>query len=611
MSLDERGTVAALDLARGIFRNHVESRQGRVVDTAGDSILALFDSATGAVSAALAIQEEIDKAAAAVPEGRRMRFRVGLHLGDVMEKADGTIYGDGVNIAARLQAQAVPGGITLSESIRAAVKGKVKARIEDLGTRRFKNIAEPVQVFQLRSHGQEVASATGVVQRMVMGVRHRSRILASVVLVVAAASAAWIVLHVDSADGARAILSSMTRGEARRPRAERAVVAVLPFANQSGDSAREYFSDGMTEDIIGALGRFSGLMVISQNTVRAFKGRASSPQLLSKELGARYIVQGSLREAAGKIRVAVELSDAEKGVLLWSERYDGEGSELFEIQDRIVRSVAASLQAKLTQLEQQRAFARPTESLEAYDLVLRARSLLDRLDRGANREARALLERARSLAPDYAEILTALGEAEVQRALYGWIEDAEEAMQRAEGLAKRVLTSPDVRTHTRAYVLLGRIHSNLANYVEATRYADQAIAANPSDSAAMYLRGVALLYDGRIDESIVALERAIRVDPGPNVGSAQSLALAHVLSGRFQEALARLDLLVVRFPADVGIQAIRAAALAGLGRLDDARQAAAQVRRLSPQFRVENFGQRFANPELAEKLRAGLRTAGL
>ena len=612
MSLDERGTVAALDLARGIFRTHIESRQGRVVDTAGDSILALFDSATGAVAAALAIQDEIDTAAATVPEDRRMRFRIGLHLGDVMEKADGTIYGDGVNIAARLQVQAVPGGITMSESIRAAIKGNMEVRIEDLGARRFKNIAEPVHVFRLYARGQETVSARGVLKRTVLGVRRRGRgLLVPAILVIAAAFGAWFVLFTESTGGARSLLASMTGAEARRPGAERAVVAVMPFANQSGDPARDYFSDGMTEDVIGALGRFPALLVISQNAVRGFKGSASSPQSLSKELGARYIVQGSLREAAGKMRVAVELSDAQKGLVLWSERYDGEGGELFVIQDRIVRNVAASLQAKLTELEQQRVFMRPTESLEAYDLVLRARSLLDRLDRGANREARALLDRARALAPEYAEILTALGEAEVQRALYGWIEDPEEAMQRAEGLAKRALATPDARAHTRAYVLLGRIHSNLANYAEATRYADQAIAANPSDSAAMYLRGVALLYDGRIDESIIALERAIRIDPGPNIGSAQSLALAHVLSGRFQDALARMDLLVVRFPGDVGMQAVRVTALAGLGRLDDARKAAAQLRRLSPQFRVENFGERFANPELAEKLRDGLRTAGL
>ncbi len=612
MSLDERGTVAALDLARGIFRTHIESRQGRVVDTAGDSILALFDSATGAVAAALAIQDEIDTAAATVPEDRRMRFRIGLHLGDVMEKADGTIYGDGVNIAARLQVQAVPGGITMSESIRAAIKGNMEVRMEDLGARRFKNIAEPVHVFRLYARGQETVSARGVLKRTVLGVRRRGRgLLVPAILVIAAAFGAWFVLFTESTGGARSLLASMTGAEARRPGAERAVVAVMPFANQSGDPARDYFSDGMTEDVIGALGRFPALLVLSQNAVRGFKGSASSPQSLSKELGARYIVQGSLREAAGKMRVAVELSDAQKGLVLWSERYDGEGGELFVIQDRIVRNVAASLQAKLTELEQQRVFMRPTESLEAYDLVLRARSLLDRLDRGANREARALLDRARALAPEYAEILTALGEAEVQRALYGWIEDPEEAMQRAEGLAKRALATPDARAHTRAYVLLGRIQSNLANYAEAMRYADQAIAANPSDSTAIYLRGTALLYGGRVDESIAELERAMRIDPGLNAGNGQNLALAYIVSGRLQEALALSDLLVVRFPRDVAMQAIRAAALAGLGRFDDARQAAAQVRRLSPQFRVENFGQRFENPELAEKLRAGLRTAGL
>jgi TolB-like protein/DNA-binding winged helix-turn-helix (wHTH) protein len=194
------------------------------------------------------------------------------------------------------------------------------------------------------------------------------------------------------------------------------IVAVLPFSNLSGDPKRDYFSDGVTEDIITGLGRFSGLRVMSLNAVQEFAGKPAPLELLKARLGARYIVKGSVREVAPQLRVSVELSDTEKGVLLWSERYDGEGAQLFEIQDRIVRSIVGALQVKVTQFEQQRVFTRPTEELEAHDLVLRARSLLHQLDRRANREARGLLARARELAPNYAEILTALGEAEQQRA---------------------------------------------------------------------------------------------------------------------------------------------------------------------------------------------------
>ena len=388
-------------------------------------------------------------------------------------------------------------------------------------------------------------------------------------------------------------------------------VAVLPLSNLSGDSKRDYFSDGMTEDIINALGRFSGVRVMSRNAVQGFKGKAPAPQAIRDELGARYIVQGSVREADGKLRVAIELSDADQGALLWSERYDGEGTQLFEIQDRIVKSIVTTLHVKLTQIEQRRVFTKPTESLEAHDLVLRARWLLYEADRSANREARALLARARDLAPDYVDTLTVLGEAEFQRALYGWVEDAGQAMGRAEELAKRTLASSDTRAHARAHALLAGIHSNLGQSQEALDHAERAIALNPSDSTALTRRGSALLYSGRIDEGIAALEMAKRLEPQLGTGNGLNLAVAYYVSGRYREALALVDVLLTRFPRDVSMQALRTATLSQLGEEEQARQAAGQVRRLSPDFDVKNYGTRFANPQYSAKLQEGLRKAGL
>jgi len=581
MSLDERATVSALDAARAVFRARIESRGGRVIDMAGDSVLALFETAAGAVSAALEIQEEIDAVVLAQPPERRMRFRIGLHLGDVLEKADGTAYGDGVNIAARLQALADPGGVLASEAIGAAVKGKASAQMDNLGEKRLKNIAEPVRVFRLRPGVRDA--------------RPRWRWPAAAAAVLAlAAGAAWLATTLVQPP----------------PPAERPVVAVLPFANLGGDRGRDYYSDGITEDIIGALGRFPGLRVISYNAVRGYRAASPSPQEVRRELNARYIVQGSLREAGGKLRASVELSDAEKAVLLWSERYEGEGAEVFAIQDRIVSSIVSSLQSRLAHFEQQRALAKPTESLEAYDLVLQARSLLERDTRSANREARELLGRALARAPEYPEIQTALGEAEVQRALYGWIEDPPQAMQRAAERARRVLASPDVRSHVRAYVLLARVHSNLGETKEALDAAERAIALNPSDATALFQRGSMLLYDGRIDEGIKGLEAARRFEPRPTLFWL-NLAVAYNVAGRYEDALSLADVLAARFPDDVFLHANRTAALAQLGRLEEARAAARRVRALSPLFEVENFGTRFANAEHTAKLREGLRMAGL
>ncbi|MGH8674078.1 MAG: winged helix-turn-helix domain-containing protein [Burkholderiales bacterium] len=388
-------------------------------------------------------------------------------------------------------------------------------------------------------------------------------------------------------------------------------VAILPLANLSGDPKREYFSDGVTEDIINALGRFSGVRVMSRNAVQGFKGKSPSPQTIRNELGARYIVQGSVREADGKVRVAVELSDAEQGALLWSERYDAEGTQLFEIQDRIVKNIVGNLQVKLTQLERTRVFTRPTDSLEAYDLVLRARSLLDRSERSANREARALLARAQKLAPEYGEIFTELGEADFQRGTYGWMEDASEGMRRAEEFAQRALASVDPRAHTRAHALLATISSQRGQFEEALGHTVRAIELNPSDSRALYRRGGVLLYVGRIDEAIAVLETASRFEPRSIAGAGINLVIAYYTAGRYREALAEADALVARTPHLDFLHAARAAALSQLGKADEARQAADQVRRFNPYFQVENFGTRFVNPEHTTRLQEGLRKAGL
>jgi TolB-like protein/DNA-binding winged helix-turn-helix (wHTH) protein/Tfp pilus assembly protein PilF len=389
------------------------------------------------------------------------------------------------------------------------------------------------------------------------------------------------------------------------------IVAVLPLANLGEEPKREYFSDGVTEDIIAALGRFSGVRVMSRNAVQSFKGKVPPLQAIREQLGVRYIVQGSVRESAGKLRVAVELSDAEKGVLLWADRYDGEGSELFAIQDRIVRNIVGTLHVKLTQIEQARVFSKPTESLEAYDLMLRAKSLVGQYERRNNREARQLLARAAELAPGFTEVAIVLGEAEIQRALYGWVEDPAEPMKRAEELAMNVLNSPDSRNHARAHYLLSRIYSNVGRSEDALVEAERAVEGNPSDSTALYWRGVSLLYVGKVHEGLAVMEAARRLDPLLNEGNGFNLTMGYFTAGRYRESLELADQLALRFPRDIALHTIRAANYSELGDLEKARAAAEQVRRLNPYFNVEFTGTRFVNPEHRRKLQEALRKAGL
>ena len=610
MTADEDATVAALDAARSVFKARIEANQGRIIDMAGDSVLAVFETATGAVSAALVIQDELESPADATPRDQRMRFRIGIHLGDVIEKADGTIYGDGVNIAARLQALAEPGGVTVSSMVQEAVRDRIAASFDDQGEHEVKNIAWPVHVYRVDSSAHGVTAARGGAAVLAkLARRLRWRVLVPAALFFAVAVGAWIATA-DSAKDARGLLAAWFGKKPSHVAAERASIAVLPFANLSGDPKRDYFSDGITEDVINALGRFSGVMVISRNAVQAYRGRPVTSAEISRELGVRYIAQGSVREADGKLRVVVELSDAGKGAQLWSERYEGAGAQVFEIQDRIVKHIVGALAVKLTHIEQQRVFTKPTDSLEAYDLVLRARSLLDLAERSANREARALLARAQKIAPEYAEIYTAFCQAEFDRAIYGWIEDASEAMRRAEELCKRTLASGDQHAHTRAHAVISSIYGHQERFEEGLSHTERAIELNASDSTALYRRGATLLSVGRIDEAIVAMETAKRFEPHPSAGAGLNLAIAYYVAGRYREALAQADALLTRTPHHVALNAMRAAALAQLGNVDEAGQAADQVRRFSPLFDVENFGMRFA-PAYAAKLHEGLRKAGL
>jgi adenylate cyclase len=311
------------------------------------------------------------------------------------------------------------------------------------------------------------------------------------------------------------------------------------------------------------------------------------------------------------LRVTVALSDAETGGQLWSERHEGEGAQLFEIQDRIARDIVGALHVKLGQIEHQRSVATPAGSLEAHDLVLRARERLNRTSRSANREAREFLARAAQISPDYAEVHTELGRAEYQRLTNGWVEDAAAALANTESLARKALASPDSRTHARAHSLLAALYSQQERYTEALEHADQAIAINPSESMALYWRGSALVAGGRIDEAIAVLETARRFEPYPTAGQGVHLAVAYYVSGRHAEALAQADALLVHASQQTYLRAVRTAALSQLGRVEEARQEVLQIRRLNPLFDPETFGAYLSDAGHRAALREGLRKAGL
>jgi TolB-like protein/class 3 adenylate cyclase len=590
MGEDDVATVRDLKAHQAAVLPLIAEFGGRIIDTAGDGILAEFPSAVGAVECATRLQQVMVARNHGVPENRRMQFRVGINLGDVIHD-EARIYGDGINVAARLENIAEPGGICISEDVQRQIHDKLAVACRDLGEKELKNIARPVRVYALEPGGQEASKR----KRIPFRLKRRMALLLAALLAVAVAVA---------------VPSLVKRWRAPAGEAA-ATLAVLPFANQSDDAKRDYFSDGVTEDIINALGRFSGIRVAAYNAVRAYKAGGAGRDEVRRDLNVRYLVQGSVRQSGGRVRVGVELSDAAQGTQLWSDRYEGEGKELFEIQDRIVKDIAGALAVKLTSLEQRRAAAKPPQSMEAYDLVLRARELLLSSDRARNREARALLAQALQLSPNYAEAYAALAMAELQRALFGWIEDPAEAVRRAEDAASRALAIDDPGASARALGVLGNLHTFTGKFDAALAEANRAIELNASDAVAYALRGGVLMWTGHIAESIAASETARRFDPRPNSEGVFNLAFAYYLAGRYADALALAEAELRRMPDLFFLHAIRAAAAAQLGNTEEARRAADDVRRLDPFFKVEQFGTRLVNPEHRAKAQEGLRKAGL
>lgn len=588
MQEDDQATLQALTECRKLFAERVAARGGRIVNAPGDSILSEFPSVLDAIECAIDLQRELAARDASVPGSRRMQFRMGINLGDVLADADG-IYGDGVNIAARLEGLCEAGGVTLSASAYEQVRDKTAFRFVDLGEHMVKNIARPVHIYALDPQHPRITK-----KRLAVG---RRRALAAAIAV-AAVTAGLLAAP------------ELSKHLYRPAEPSAASIAVLPFANQSGDAKHDYFSDGVTEDVINALGRFSGIRVIAHNAVQLYKDRIATAEQVSRELGVRYLVQGSVRQAEGRLRVGVELSDATKGTLLWSDRYDGEGKEVFDIQDRIVKNIVGVLAVKVTRLEQQRAASKPRASLEAYDLVLRARELLGRIDRGANREARGLAAQALQHSPNYGEAHVVLAQAELQRAALGWIENVEEAIRRCEAHAQRALVVDDAGANARAHAVLGTLYSITGRFEQALQHADRALEFNSSDAKVFAARGVALLWTGHIDQAIVSGETALRFDPRLREGT-YFLALAYYLAERYTDAVTVADGALAQNPNLLLHQAVRAAALAQLGRTDEAQRAAEEVRKLNPFFQTNQFGERLTNPAYRAAIQEGLRKAGL
>jgi adenylate cyclase len=482
MGDDEFATVRTLSAYRGAVAAIVAARGGRVVDSPGDNILAEFGSAVDAVEAAQAVQADLAERNATLPENRRMHFRIGVNLGDLIVD-DGRIYGDGVNIAARVESLAPAGGICVSAKVHDEVQRKLKLAFDDLGEHNLKNIAAPVRVYRL---------ATGVAP---------------------AAVAAAV----------------PTAGTAKPS------IIVLPFANMSGAAGQEFFVDGLTEDILTELSRFRDLFVISRNTAAKYKGQAVDVKKVARELAVQYVVEGSVRRAGNRVRITVQLIDGESDHHIWAERYDRDLEDIFALQDEITTAIVAVLPGRVAAAAHGRAERKPTGNMAAYECALEAKVLHHRSNRADNARALSLIERAIELDPKYAHAHAWKGCILGQQWGYGWCQDVAATEREIEKELEVALALDDNDSDVQR--VLAAMHVLRNNHDKAVHHQDRALSLNPNDDLIVVQQGEVLTWLGQPEEGVPWIQKAMRLNPFHPPRFWSHLGRAYFVARRYADAI--------------------------------------------------------------------------
>lgn len=538
MASDERATVAALDSARAVFRKHTGLHDGRVVDTAGDSVLAIFGTAAGAVNAAMQVQNEISARSSQMPESSRMLFRIGVHLGDVMVKADGSVYGDGVNIAARLQNLAQPGGINVSDAVRGAVRSKVSATFVDLGEQMVKNIPDPVRAYRI--------AETALPMR-------------------------------ELQPGPAGALSLPDKPS----------IAVLPFANMSGDAEQEFFCDGVTEDIITELSRFRSLFVIARNSTFTYKGKAVNVRTVAKELGVRYVLEGSIRRAGNRIRVTGQLIDALNGAHLWAERYDRAVEDIFAVQEEVTQAIVTAIAPHIESAEIERARRPRPGNVSAYELGMRAWGAsqlgLRNADEAARHEALRLAREAIAIDASCSVAWRALARAIHQGVMNLTGGPQHEACSEGIAAARRAIA---IDSDEFAYGYKGLLMFYDGQGESALRELRAAHELNPNHS--FLLSALTFAEAGRGDPALGASYaiRAMRLSPRDPLqfSMKNTLGWAYFAAGDYRNAAETARAAVNEAPEFRPSRVCLVVSLVGLGEIDQAKTEYQELFAMAPEF---------------------------
>jgi TolB-like protein/Flp pilus assembly protein TadD len=597
MSHDEVGTLRRLkDHRAALIDPAIAVHHGRIVKATGDGLLLEFASVVHAVACAIAVQRGMHARNQTTPPDARIVLRIGINIGDIIIDGD-DIFGDGVNIAARLEGISTPGGVCISDISYHQVRDKLPLAFVDLGEQSVKNIARPV-----RCYGMDEAAIVSAPALVVPGSQRtprRALLLAGAAVALGAAGggAAWVIVHTKaSAPPLQAV-----------PLPGRQQMAVLPLLTIGGGET--YFADGLTEDLIVALGRFSEIAVRARSAVSVYKDHPASPAEIGRTLSVRYVVEGSVQRAPDRLRVAVRLIEANLGTVVWSNTYDTDAKDVFAVQDDITRRIAGAISVRLDALAFASAATKPPERLEAYDLVLRARSLLNQEKRVGTSQARALLEHAITLDPNFAAAYVELGRADLTAMQKGWTDDPAGTLLRANAHGRRAVELQD--DNAGAHALLGRALAAAEDYDAALDELKRAIALNPSDAETLASYGEVLTINGEVREAISAMEEAAQFRPSRPDVEFFYLGLAYLLAGRPADTARVVEKGVANSGNLPDSIALLAAAYAELGRTADATREADDLRRNYPRFESKDAGSLLRRPQDRESLRAAFRQAGL
>jgi len=605
MREDELGTVETLKKYREVMASLIQEYRGRVVDAPGDNVLAEFSSVVDAVECAVKIQEELRASNTDLPENRRMEFRIGINLGDVIVEED-RIYGDGVNIAARLEALADPGGICISKTAFDQIETKLSLGYEYLGEQTVKNIAKPVEAYRVLMEPR-VTVAEEIEREKAVPLWRRKAIFAGAiaVLVAAIAVAIWNFYFRPPP------MEPASPEKMAFPLPDKPSIAVLPFVNMSGDPEQEYFSDGMTEEIITALSKVPRLFVIARNSTFTYKGKPVKVQKVAEDLGVRYVLEGSVRTAGERVRITAQLIDAITGHHLWAERYERNMKDIFALQDEITLKILVALQVKLTKGEQRAFLGKGTDNLEAYLKFLQSSEHSARFTKEDNVLARQLAKEAIALDPGYAIAYLRLSATHLMDLMYGSSESPGESLRLAEELVKKALALD--ANLAEAHAFLGRIYLTKRQHEKAIAEGERAVAMAPNSDFIHAALAFTLRHAGRPEEAIALFRKAIRLNPIPPVWYVWGLGFSHFMLGQYEEAIAELRKALHRAPdsqfSHIGLAAI----YSELGREEDARAAAAEILRIDPTFSLEQWAKThmYKNQADIDRVVEALHKAGL